>query len=114
MSNIYDKAHELASAIEQDENYLTVKEISQKIMGDPEASKMLDEFRFQQYQIQRSQMQGEPVKTEDMEEANRLYMELTKREELKSLLDAEQHLSTLFADINRILTGPLEKIYKKD
>ncbi|WP_339060143.1 YlbF family regulator [Tepidibacillus marianensis] len=114
MANIYDKAYDLAKEIEKDENYLIVKQVSQKVMKDPEKSKQLDEFRFQQYQIQRTQMQGDPVKPEDMEETNRLYEELTKDVELKMLLDAELHLSTLFADINRILTGPLEKVYKKE
>jgi len=114
MANLYDKAYELAAEIEKDENYLIVKQISQKVMDDPEKSQQLDEFRFQQYQIQRTQMQGEAIKPEDMAEANRLYEELTKNAELKKLLDAEQHLSTIFADINRILTGPLEKVYKKD
>ncbi|MFV9511208.1 YlbF family regulator [Tepidibacillus sp. LV47] len=114
MANIYDIAFELARAIEKDENYLLVKQLSQKVMNHPEKSKKVDEFRFQQFQLQKNQMQGSPVGPKEMEKMNQLYEELIKDLELKQLLEAEQRLSVLFADINRILTGPLERIYTKD
>lgn len=114
MANAHDKAHELAAIIEQEENYQTVKELTSKVMQDEQNMMKIENFRRSQFELQQKQMQGQQLQQEELEETNRLYEELSQNAEIKRLLEAEEKLSMLFADINRILTGPLEKIYKKD
>ncbi len=113
MSNPYDKAHELASLIEKEQSYLKVKEISQKVLEKPDQMQQIDLFRREQMEVQRKQMLGMPLEPKELEKVNELYEKLMEDSEVKELLEAEQALSQLFNDLNRILTLPLEKIYKK-
>ncbi len=114
MPNPYDRAYELASIIENDENYQKVKQLTEKVMANPEHMILIESFRQKQFELQQKQMQGKKLEETDLEETNKLYALLSANPEIKKLLDAEERLSMLFAEINRILTGPLEKIYKKD
>lgn len=113
MANVYDKAHELAGLIEQEENYKTVKELTELVMNNPEQMQLIEEFRKKQYGLQQQQMLGQEIDERELEEVNKLYEHLSNHAEIKKLIDAEERLSILFSDLNRILTGPLEKIYKK-
>ncbi len=114
MPNPYDKAHELASVIEQDENYIKVKDLSEKVMTNKDHMMLIDTFRRKQYEIHQKQMQGIQLEQDELEEANKLYESLSKYPKIMELLQAEEKLSILFSDINRILTASLEKIYKKE
>ncbi|KXG42812.1 YlbF family regulator [Tepidibacillus decaturensis] len=113
MSYPYDKAYELARVIEENENYKTVKELTIKVMSNPEQMKLIEEFRRKQFGMQEKQLKGLPIEQHELEETNQLYKNLSANPEIKKLLDAEERLSMLFVDINRILTEPLDKIYKK-
>jgi len=114
MSNPYDKAHELAKVIEEDSSYQLVQKLTAKVMENPEQLNKIDEFRRKQFELQQMQMQGQAIDPAELEKTNKLFEELSAINEVKQLLEAEEHLSVLFTDINRILTGPLEKIYKRD
>jgi len=113
MSNVYDKAHELAGLIEQEENYLIVKQLTEHVMANPEQMLLIEEFRKKQFGLQQKQMLGQELGERELEEVNKMYELLSSNIEFKRLIDAEERLSILFSDLNRILTGPLEKIYKK-
>lgn len=113
MSSVYDKAHELAGLIEQEENYKTVKELTELVMNNPEQMQLIEDFRRKQYGLQQQQMLGQEIDEKELEDVNKLYEHLSNHAEIKNLIDAEERLSILFSDVNRILTGPLEKIYKK-
>lgn len=111
MPNPYDKAYELAKIIEEDKSYIEVRDLTRKVMEKPEQVKLIEEFRKNQFKLQQKQMQGEELAEDELEEVNKLYEALSENKEIKQLLDAEERLSILFGDINRIITGPLEKIY---
>jgi len=114
MSNPYDKAHELAKAIEEEPTYIKVKELTEKVMKNPEQMQRIEAFRKKQFDLHQKQMQGLQLDQNELEETNKLYETLRKYPDIKDLLEAEERLSLLFSDVNRILTGPLEKIYKKE
>lgn len=114
MPNPYDMANDLAKIIENEESYVKVKSLTEKVMSNPEHMKIIEDFRKKQFELQQKQMQGQKIEEKDIEETNKLYEELSKNADIKDLLDAEERLSILFSDLNRILTGPLEKIYKKE
>lgn len=114
MSTVYDKTHELAKMIEQEENYTTVKQLTEKVMSNSEHMELIENFRRKQYEIQRKQFEGKPLEESEVSELNNLYEKISTYEEIKKLIDAEERLSILFQDLNRILTEPLEKIYRKE
>lgn len=114
MPNPYDKAHELVKLIEEDENYIKVKLLTSKVMTDPENKKLIEEFRGSQVELQQKQMQGLQLEAAELEEANKLFEQLNANPEIKQLIEAEERLSTMYTDINRIISGPLEKIYNKE
>lgn len=111
MSKAYDLAHELAKLIEEDENYIKVRDLTEKVMGNEEHMSLINNFREKQFQLQEKQMQNIQPKQEEIEETSNLYEELISHEEIKELVMSEERLRILYEDINKILAGPFNNIY---
>lgn len=109
--NIYDKAHELAKAMKETAEFAELKQAKQSIEADPEAKRMLQDFRTQQVELQEKMMAGEMPPQEEMEKAEKLFQILNMNPIINSMFDAERRLSVMMQDINRIITEPLEEIY---
>lgn len=109
--NIYDKAHELAKALKETPEFIELKQAKQAIEADPDAKRMLQDFRTQQVELQEKMMAGEMPPQEEMEKAEKLFQILNMNPIINSMFDAERRLSVIMQDINRIITEPLEEIY---
>ncbi len=59
--NVYDYAHQMASALKNSEEYKTYKQLEMKLNGHPEVKKAMDDFRKRQFEIQSAQMMGQKV-----------------------------------------------------
>ena len=49
---VYDKAHELASAIKQSKTYLEYRDLKEKIFQNPELKGKIEEFEKIRYEVQ--------------------------------------------------------------
>ncbi|WP_059102822.1 YlbF family regulator [Shouchella shacheensis] len=111
MSNTYDKAYELKSALAESPEFKALNDLHQEIEADDIAKKMLENFRKLQLELQQKQMQGEQISEEEAQQAQQQFELVQQHELISKLMEAEQQLSVIITDLNKIITEPLEQIY---
>ncbi|QDX92757.1 YlbF family regulator [Brevibacillus laterosporus] len=107
----YDKAHELARAIKESDEYKTFLTAQQNVSADPEASRMLADFRQKQFEFQMKQMSGQELGQEEIEQIQKLYETIQLHPEIRKVLEAERMLGQIMEDVNRIIAEPLQILY---
>ncbi|WP_338555193.1 YlbF family regulator [Paenibacillus sp. KS-LC4] len=108
--NVYDKTYELAKALKDSEEARLLKDAKQAADADPDAKRMLAEFRERQNELQQKMMAGEEPSAADMDTLNKLYEVISLNPLISSLMEAERRFSIVFEDINRIMSDVLKSI----
>lgn len=107
LSNIYDKAYELAGLIEKNENFINLFELSEKIKNNTEQLDKIKSYQKKQFELYQKKESGNELTEDEYKELNDQYQELMLIEDVKSLFQAEHQLSLLVNDVYRIINGPL-------
>ncbi|CAD2078484.1 MAG TPA: YlbF family regulator [Jeotgalicoccus sp.] len=110
--NVYDQANALESALRKSEEFTNLKELYETVNGNPDSKKLFDEFRNIQMELQTKQMNGEDILDNDVERAQQSAQAIEEDENIKQLMEAEQKLSSLIQDLNRVIMKPIEELYK--
>jgi cell fate (sporulation/competence/biofilm development) regulator YlbF (YheA/YmcA/DUF963 family) len=108
MSNPYDKAHELSRAILGSDEWKSFNQWKQAVLQDPEASEKMSEFVVLQQELQQKQFKGEAPTDEERERWSRAFDTVREYESVRQMMESEQRFHRLMADINRIITEPLQ------
>ncbi|CAM2969704.1 YlbF family regulator [Paenibacillus sediminis] len=109
--NIHDKAHDLAKAIQQSAEVQEITSAMKLIEADPEAKRMLDDFRNRQMELQQRMMSGDMPQADEMEKMEKLFEVLSLNLNIRRLFDAERRLSIIIEDVNKIITDSLQHLY---
>ncbi|MDP1511293.1 YlbF family regulator [Paenibacillus sp. CMAA1739] len=109
--NIYDKAHDLAKALKESEEVEEITSAMKLIETDPEAKKMLDDFRERQMEVQQRMMSGDMPAQEEMEKMEKMFEVLSLNLNIRRLFDAERRLSVIIEDVNKIIADSLQHLY---
>ena len=112
MTNVYDQANALESALRQSDEFLQMQDLYKKVNEDETSKKLFDEFRELQMTLQQKQMQGEELLEEDIQKAQSSAQEIENDENIKGLMEAEQKMSQLIQDLNRVIMKPIEELYE--
>lgn len=112
MTNVYDQANALESALRQSEEFQQMQDLYSKVNENEESKKLFDEFRELQMTLQQKQMQGEELLEEDIQKAQSSAQEIENDENIKGLMEAEQKMSQLIQDLNRVIMKPIEELYE--
>lgn len=112
MVNVYDQANALETALRESEEFQQMKDLYSKVNEDAESKQLFDEFRELQMTLQQKQMQGEELLEEDIQKAQNSAQEIENDENIKSLMEAEQKMSQLIQDLNRVIMKPIEELYE--
>ena len=112
MTNVYDQANALESALRQSDEFLQMQDLYKKVNEDETSKKLFDEFRELQMTLQQKQMQGEELLEEDIQKAQSSAQEIENDENIKGLMEAEQKMSQLIQDLNRVIMKPIEELYQ--
>ena len=112
MVNVYDQANALETALRESEEFQNMKALYNKVNEDPESKKLFDEFRELQMTLQQKQMQGEELLEEDVQKAQTSAQEIENDENIRDLMLAEQKMSDLIQDLNRVIMKPIEELYQ--
>lgn len=110
--NVYDKAYELAKALKESGDYRDTLEATRKVDADPEAKRMLDDFRQRQMEIQQRMMSGDMPPKEEMEKLEKIFEVINMNPEVRKLFDAERRLSVIMEDVQKIISEPLREIFQ--
>lgn len=111
-TNVYDQANALESALRKSEEFTNLKSLYETVNGNADSKKLFDEFRNVQMELQTKQMNGEEILDSDVERAQQSAQAIEEDENIKQLMEAEQKLSTLIQDLNRVIMKPIEELYK--
>lgn len=112
MANVYDQANALESALRESEEFQQMKELYSKVNEDAESKKLFDDFRDIQMTLQQKNMQGEELLEEEIQKAQNSAQEIENDENIKGLMEAEQKMSQLIQDLNRVIMKPIEELYE--
>ena len=110
-TNIYDTANALEKELRDSEEYTVLVAAFNEVKKDEAASKMYFDFQEVQIKLQK-QMSGEQITEEEIEEAQNLAQTSGENDVIKKLMEAEQRLSTLIEDLNRIIMKPVQDVYQ--
>lgn len=108
-ANPYDKAHELAKAItdsEQYQNYVAAKNV---VEGRPELKEKILALRNKQMELNRAQMLGKDVGEDFIEQIAKEFAEMNQIDELANFFNAERQFITLFNDVLGIIHKRVEQ-----
>lgn len=109
--NIYDKAHDLAKAMKDSQEVQEITAAVKLIDADPESKRMLDDFRNRQNELQQRMMSGDMPSPEEMEKMEKQFEVLSLNLNIRRLFDAEQRLSVIIQDVNKIIADSLQHLY---
>ncbi|MFC0272106.1 YlbF family regulator [Metabacillus herbersteinensis] len=109
--NLYDVAYNLEKALRESDDYKNLKQLYSDVNSDESASKMFENFRNLQLNLQQKQMSGEEITQEEIEQAQKSVQLVQQHEKIAQLMDAEQRMSMLITELNKIIMKPLEDMY---
>ncbi|MFE1245687.1 YlbF family regulator [Fictibacillus sp. NPDC058756] len=111
MANVYDVAYDLEKALRNSEDFQALKNSYDEVNNNPETKELFGKFRDIQVDLQQKQMSGQEVTQEEIEEAQKLFADVQQNETISKLMAAEQRMSMIINDLNKVITKPLEELY---
>ena len=109
--NLHDSAYELEKAIRNSNEYITLKKLYDEVNADPSAKQMFDNFRNMQIQLQQKQMMGQEITQSEVEQAQHVVALVQQHPTISKLMEAEQRMSMIIAELNKIVLKPIEDLY---
>ncbi|MBU8880033.1 YlbF family regulator [Bacillus sp. FJAT-29790] len=109
--NLYDSAYDLEKAVRQSVEYSNLKQAYDEVNADPSAKEMFENFRHIQMDLQQKQMMGENISQQEIEQAQKTVALVQQNPKISRLMDAEQRMSMIIAEMNKIIMKPLEELY---
>jgi cell fate (sporulation/competence/biofilm development) regulator YlbF (YheA/YmcA/DUF963 family) len=111
MSNLYDLAYEMEKSIRNSAEYVQLKKLYDTVNSDPSAKAMFDHFRKIQMDLQQKQMMGMEITPDEVEQAQKTVALVQQHATIGKLMEAEQRMSMIVAELNRIILKPIEELY---
>jgi len=111
MANVYDVAYDLEKALRSSEDFQALKKSYDDVNNNPETKELFGKFRDIQVNLQQKQMSGQEVTQEEIEEAQKLFTDVQQNETISKLMAAEQRMSMIINDLDKVITKPLEELY---
>lgn len=105
--NVYDIAHDLARALKQTSEYKEYKKALDSLNEDPQAKKMLTDFRTKQIEVETLKISKKPFEEEEKKLQN-LYSIISHNPLLQKYMAAEHQLAIMMTDIHEILAKAIE------
>ena len=100
----YSKAHALAQAIRDSEEWQTYHTLRESVMAEETQAALIREYKKLSVRIQMAAMGGQTADSEDMQRFSGISALLFSKPEVSQYLLAEMRLQQAMADIFRILT----------
>ncbi|GHU61967.1 UPF0342 protein [Clostridia bacterium] len=108
MANPYDKAHELAAAIRESEEYKAYLAAKAKAQENPELVSALNDYQEKQFDLQKLQIVGEEIGPELMEQMQNLFQILSRDPLAAEYLNAQVRFAIIANDVYSIIGDVLK------
>ncbi|MCJ7840431.1 YlbF family regulator [Lederbergia sp. NSJ-179] len=110
-TNLYDCAYELEKALRQSDEFTDLRNMYKAVEDDATAKSMFDSFRQIQMQLQEKQMAGQDISEEEVQQAQMIANQVQQNEKVTKLMEAEQQMSMMIQELNKIIIKPLDDLY---
>jgi cell fate (sporulation/competence/biofilm development) regulator YlbF (YheA/YmcA/DUF963 family) len=101
--DVLEQAKSLAEAIKESSSYQTYQSLKKSLYEDETIAGPLSLFEAKQANLQRMQMMGEELNPDELSDAQELFDELNKNEEVQKFFEAEFEFNKLIAEVSKIL-----------
>ncbi len=112
--NPYDAAHALAKALSESNDLKELKDAQAALKADQSAREMLIDFRTEQLNLQRQQLSGIEVSSEQEQKLEKLFEVINMNKTIKNFLQAEYRVAVLMQDIYKIIGEATGDIIDED
>jgi cell fate (sporulation/competence/biofilm development) regulator YlbF (YheA/YmcA/DUF963 family) len=106
--NVYDAAHNLASALRESEEYKKFKQLDEEVRKNEDLKNMIDDFQKRQIELQTMQMMGQDLDEEKLNKAQELFEIINKDPKAAEYFQAEMRLNQMMGDISKILGDAMD------
>ena len=101
--NVYDQAHQLATAIRESEECKRFNAAKQKVEEKPELDKAIKDFMKKQFEFQANQMMGKEMDQEAFMQIQQLSAVLLQDPLTNEYLQCQLRFSAMMSDVYKIL-----------
>ncbi|WP_409304524.1 YlbF family regulator [Peribacillus sp. SCS-155] len=110
-ANLFDMAYEMERGLRQSKEYTELRKLYDQVNADPSARAMFENFRQIQMNLQQKQMMGQDIKPDEVQQAQKAVALVQQHPLISRLMEAEQRMSMVIAELNKIIMKPLEELY---
>ncbi|MGX1900428.1 YlbF family regulator [Thermolongibacillus altinsuensis] len=108
---VLEAAQNLEEAIRHSQPFAQLRQAYAEIQRDSATRQMFEHFRSMQQEIQTKQMNGFEVTEAEIEALQRAMASIEANGKLGKLIQAEQRLNELFAQVTNAMFRPIEDLY---
>ncbi len=101
--NVYDQAHSLATAIRESEEFRQYDQQKKIIEANPQLSESIRDLMRKQMEIQASQMMGQEISQETMQQIQQLSAIMMQDPTAAQYLQCHMRFSMMMADVYKII-----------
>lgn len=105
---MYNEAHALANAIKESQEYKDYRHWHEVVMQDEKNKAIVDDYHEKAMALQMQMMGGNKPDEQALEQLKSLESIVTSNATIRSYLEAEMRMSTAYADVQKILSEPLD------
>ncbi|QFT88244.1 hypothetical protein FIU87_06290 [Bacillus sp. THAF10] len=110
-NNVYDVAYNLETAVKESEEFKNLQALYKEVFAEESTKRMFENFRNIQLELQQKQMSGQEISQEEVEKAQQTVALVQQNEAIAKLMEAEQRMSMMVSELNKIIMKPLEELY---
>lgn len=101
--NVYDQAHQLASAIKESEEFKQYDSVKKQVEANPELDKAVKDFMSRQFELQTAQMMGEEPDADTIQQMQQMSAALMTDPTVANYLQCQMRFSMMMADVYKII-----------
>lgn len=101
--NVYDRAHSLATAIKESEEFKQYDQSKKEVEANPELDAAIKDFMGKQFELQTQQMMGQEMDAEALSKLQQLSAILMQDPSAAQYLQNQMRFSMMMADVYKII-----------
>ena len=101
--NVYDQAHSLAAAVKASEEFKQYDAVKKQVDANPQLKEAISDFMNRQMELQMSQMTGQQIGPEVMQQLQQLSAVLMQDPTAAQYLQCQMRFSMMMADVYKII-----------
>ena len=101
--NVYDQAHQLATAIKESEECKQYNAVREKLEANPELNSAVQDFMKKQFEFQTSQLMGKELDQEEFAQLQQLSAVLMQDPLTSEYFQCQMRFSTMMSDVYKII-----------